>query len=548
MTDETPIAAETAEAGSDDAAPATEESGARADWVRYLPYAVYGMFALRVIVVLVMARNWFFTDDDWDYITRESWGDVLGPHAGHLNVVTAAWAFAVRGIVGLDYWPGYALLAALTWPLVGLAAWHVWRRLGTDPRWAAFGAILLFWLGTASWIQFGHAGQGVAAAAVIVAVYLDGKPVKPVHLIPNILFSLLAVFSSSTAGLAVIVRAGLGLLYRKWNAVIAAGFVGALYILSRFVFSSLGPGTLRVGLKGLTDVFGTIRVGLEVIGVGARDLLPWPRSLAWILGAAVVGLALFVLWRARFSYFATALIGSAAFYIAISLVSRFLGRARKLEEVTGGDWGSLTAPRFANLAIAFTIVAFIPLLASARFRSRLVPGALVGAMVVVLGWGVVRSVSVWDQIADKSADPKASWVAPLVELRMAGEPGHPTGWRKIYPTLSTFFTLDSIDYIIDAGLAESLLASDIYRSGTVPEIGEVKARGRLRMNIRPDDRTTGSWGDLGKIREPGCVLIEESRSYRVQEAARFRLERVDGNDVTLRYVDAWGRGTAVVSE
>lgn len=522
--------------------------GSGPGWQRWLPYAVYGMFALRVLIALVVARGWFFTNDDWDFLTREHWGDITDPHAGHLNVVAATWAYVVRGVVGLDYWPGYALLAALAWPLVGLAAWFVWRRMDVDRRWAAAGACLLMWLGTAAWIQFGHAGQGIAAAGMVVAIYLDQRPLSVRTAVPNVAVSLIAVFSSSTAGLAVLVRAGLGLIYRKWNAVVAAGAVAVVYVLSRMVFSSLGPGTFRVGLKGLTDVSATVRVTLEVIGVGARSFLPWPRSLAWLLGLAVIAAVLAVLWRARRSYFATALIGSAGAYFAVSLITRFLGRERKLTEVLDGDWGSITGPRFANLAIAFAIVAAVPMLSRARLRSRAAIGGLALSMAVVGVWSLVSTFGMWDRVADKSEHPQASWIAPIVELRAAGEPGYPTEWRKMHPSLSSFFTLESIDYLVEAGLADSLLASDIYRAGDVPDIGEAKARGRLRMNVRPDRRTDGGWEDLGKDRAPGCVLIEGSRKYPVEGTARFRLERVGGNDVTLRWTDSWGRGTVAVSE
>jgi len=550
VSDEGTLRAEEAAESDDGADAATGNWWASDRWTRYLPYAVWGAFFLRVAAVLWVSRSWFFTNDDWDYITRQGWRSVLDPHADHLNVVAGTWAYVVRGIVGLDYWPGYALLAAIAWPLVGLAAWYVWRRLNVDPRWAALGAIYLMWLGTAAWIQFGHAGQGVAAAATIVAIYLDGKPLRTRYLVPNIVLSLLAVSASSTAGLAVIVRAGLSLVYRKWNGVVAAGSAAVVYLLARFTLASFGPDTTGAGLKELTDVVTTVRVGLEIIGVGMREVIPAPRSLAWLLGLLLIIAAVLVLRAGRFSYFTTALVGSGAVYAVSALITRFLGSSDKLDLALSGEWGNggITAPRFANLILTYLVVAMIPLVASKRFRSKAITWGIAGIMVLSLGFTVTRSFSIWGDIAAKSAHPKASWPAQLVMMRASGEPSYPEDARKIHPSLSNSFDIDAIDYLLDAGLADSLLASDIYRLGDVKELEEDLVRGKLRINVQRILRPYGDWGNLGRGIKTKCIRVEGSKKFRVDEDARFQLERVDGEAVTLRWVDEWGRGTVVVSE
>ena len=309
---------------------------------------MWGSYLLRVTVALWVSRSWFFTNDDWDYITREGWDSILEPHAGHLNLIASTWAYLVRGIVGLDYWPGYALLEAIAWPLVGLAAWYVWRRKNVDLRWAALGAIFLMWLGTAAWIQFGHAGQGIAAAATIVAIYFDDKPLRTRYFVLDVLLSLLAAFASSTAGLAAIFRTVWSLIYRKWNGVAAAGSAAFVYLLARYTLARLGTGTVGVGLKGLADIFATVHVGLELVGVGMREVIPWPRSYAWLLGLLLIIAAVLVLRAARFSYFSTALVGSGAVYVVVALITRFLGRPLKLDRVLSGVWGGVTAPAFCE--------------------------------------------------------------------------------------------------------------------------------------------------------------------------------------------------------
>jgi len=68
------------------------------------------------------------------------------------------------------------------------------------------------------------------------------------------------------------------------------------------------------------------------------------------------------------------------------------------------------------------------------------------------------------------------------------------------------------------------------------------------MNVRPNPTPYGGWQDLGaRIKQP-CVLVEGSRSFRVEENARFTLERVDKLEVTLRWADEWGKGSLTVSK
>jgi len=522
-------------------------------WVRYAPYLVWGGFVLRVVTVLWVSRGWFFTDDDWDYVTREGWGSTLEPHADHFNVVTSAWALVARGLVGLDYWPGYALFAAIAWSLVGLAAWYVWRRLDVNPLWAAGGAVLLMWLGTSAWIQFGHGGQGVAAAATIAAVYLDERCLCTRHVVANFLLSLVAAFASSTAGLAVVVRFGLSVVYRKWNGVVAAGSVALLYVLARFFLASATPRTYATGLRALTDVVTTVRAGLEIIGLGRQAVIPWPSSFVWVLGLLFLGLAVWLLVAWRLSYFSAALIGGAGVYVGISLIVRFLGRPSKLDALLGHNWDSLTGPRFANLALAYVLVALVPLLASRSIRMKALTWAASGAMALMLVFGFVQSFDTYGQIEDKSEHPKksqhpkASRVAGLVEMRALGEPAYPSGQRGMHPQLSKFFSLNTVDFIIEKGLVESLLASDIYRMGGVESISETMVRGRLRTNVHYWGKPYGDWGDLDKSPKEDCVVITGHRKFPVLAATRFSLERVGDHDVTIVWVDEYGTGKLTVS-
>ena len=111
-----------------------EPDPAEVDRIRRLvDIAVAAAFVLKVAWFLVASRGWFYTGDDWDYLTRTGFREVFEPHNGHLTALASGYAMAIRNVFGYDYWPGYAILPALSLPLVGAAAYYVWRRHRINP-------------------------------------------------------------------------------------------------------------------------------------------------------------------------------------------------------------------------------------------------------------------------------------------------------------------------------------------------------------------------------------------------------------------------------
>ena len=49
------------------------------------------------VLLVVIARGWFFTGDDWDYLTRDGLGNVFDPHNGHITAIIAGLAVIARG-------------------------------------------------------------------------------------------------------------------------------------------------------------------------------------------------------------------------------------------------------------------------------------------------------------------------------------------------------------------------------------------------------------------------------------------------------------------
>ena len=195
--------------------------------------------------------------------------------------------------MGLDFWPGYALLIALGWSLVPLAAWHLWRRHDVDPYFAAAGGVALAWLGTASWIQFSHAGVGVALAATIVALRYDEAPLSPRPVLISLSISVFAVLTTSIGALAVLGRAIASAAHRKWTGLAATVPVLLGYLLWR-------PNTgLEAGLADLPDVPNVI---FRMLGGGVTQILPLPLEASWLIGLVVVGLLVATFVASRLSF------------------------------------------------------------------------------------------------------------------------------------------------------------------------------------------------------------------------------------------------------
>ena len=113
-------------------------------------------------------RGWFFTNDDWDYLTRDGVLSIARPHSGHITATVAGLGMLAKQIGGLDYWPVYPFVVSLAWPAVGYAAWWTWRRSHVAPMPAAIGATVIVWLVSGAYMQFSHISMAMTLASLII--------------------------------------------------------------------------------------------------------------------------------------------------------------------------------------------------------------------------------------------------------------------------------------------------------------------------------------------------------------------------------------------
>ena len=114
-----------------------------------------------------------------------------------------------------------------------IAGYWVWRRRGVERTLAAGLAILILWLATASWLQFGFAGVGYAIALSVVAAHVDELPLNRRNVAIGLALGAAATFITTIGAIAVLTRMGVALAYRRWTGVVTTVPVAVAYGLLR---------------------------------------------------------------------------------------------------------------------------------------------------------------------------------------------------------------------------------------------------------------------------------------------------------------------------
>ncbi len=523
-------------------------------WVRVGWWVMWASIATRVMVALVITRGWFFTNDDWDYLSRDGLGNVFEPHQGHLNVLNAIAAVAVRQVAGLEYWPGYALVVAVAWPTVALAAWWVWRRRGVHPLVASGGAVFLTWMGSAAYMQFSHVNPAWAIAATLVALEFDERPISTRNTGAGLALSLIAVFANTVGAVAVGIRLALSLTYRRWNGAITTGISLIVYVIVRAVATE--PLDLSFGIG---DIPTFLRAVVQALGSGLHWIVPFPTGFEGAAGILLIAVALAVIGVSRFSYHATTVIIAAGAWLASGALIKFLtkwgtgdGRLHTLLESGFPDY-MIIGSRFANVVVALVIVAALPVLWSRIPFDRIHrPTRIAGITVFVLitAFSGMQTIRMLDRVSDKSV-PLAEIAGGAVTIRLADEPRRETANQRQVNYQTGPFTLvrvagldtgvssidfsprvalqsGQIDWFIERGWAGDILRSSIYDVRSVtPDTDWSRALARFDFS---QGLYKGTWADLGQEDAKGCIPLDDLGPMQVHRTTRFKLTWV--NDPT----------------
>jgi hypothetical protein len=523
-------------------------------WVRVGWWVMWGSIAARVIVVLVITRGWFFTNDDWDYLSRDGLGQVFEPHGPHITVLNAIAAVAVRQVAGLEYWPGYALVVAVAWPTVAVAAWWVWCRRGVHPLVASGGAVLLTWLGSAAFMQFSHVNPAWAIAATLIALEFDERPVSLRNTGAGLALSLIAAFADTAGAVAVGVRLVLSLIYRRWNGAITAGISLATYVVVRAVV------TEPLGLSfGIGDIPTVLRAVVQALGSGLHWIVPFPTGFEGAAGILLIVAAISIIVVSRFSYHATTVIIAGGAWLAAAALAKFMNwwgiGSEKLNTLltSGFPDNTIIGTRFTNVVVTFMIVAALPILWSRIPFDRIRRPALIAgitAFALITVFSGMQAIRILDRVSDKSV-PLAEIAGGFVSVRLADEPRRETANQRQVNYQTGPFTLvrvagldtgvssidfsprvalqsGQIDWFIERGWAGDILRSSIYDVRSVtPDTDWSRALARFDFS---QGLYKGTWADLGQEDAKGCIPLDDLGPMQVHRTTRFKLTWV--NDPT----------------
>ncbi len=485
-----------------------------------------------IVVLMIMSRGWFFTNDDWDYLTRDGVGDLFQPHAGHITVWLAGIGLVVKPIGRLDYWPVYPAVIAILWSLVPIAAYWAWRRLGADAIPSAIGAAVLAWIATAAYMQFGHVSTVFTFVTLILVVPIDEKRVALKHVAAAFGLSLVAVLAGSAGVTVTTARLVMSLVYRKWTGVLSTVPALIIYYLIR---SAVVTGSTDISF-GVGDIPKILEIVFRAVGEGLRALFFLPAGFETLSGALLLVVAIVVLIRARFSFRVTTWIASGAAYIFTVAVVRFLNRPVKMDRLLSGELnlGSITPVRWANTPVILLIVASLPMVAAwakgAKARWRV--AVMVSAILLFLGGSVAQTMLTYDRISDKSV-LKAAEVESFVQLVSAGEPFAER--RDQTGQNGHFLTVGAVDGFASEGLIEGMLGSEIYAVRQFDPLDETYSRGILRFTtFRPGKVST--WAEVGMPGVNGCLQADESLTLEVSSAVVLLLE-LDGDDSRTKWAE-----------
>lgn len=473
-----------------------------------------------IVVLMIMSRGWFFTNDDWDYLTRDGVGDLFQPHAGHITVWLAGIGLVVKPIGRLDYWPVYPAVIAILWSLVPIAAYWAWRRLGADAIPSAIGAAVLAWIATAAYMQFGHVSTVFTFVTLILVVPIDEKRVALKHVAAAFGLSLVAVLAGSAGVTVTTARLVMSLVYRKWTGVLSTVPALIIYYLIR---SAVVTGSTDISF-GVGDIPKILEIVFRAVGEGLRALFFLPAGFETLSGALLLVVAIVVLIRARFSFRVTTWIASGAIFVFVVAVMRFLNVPWRMETLLSGHktMAAISPVRWANVVVILLIVASLPMVAAwaKGTKVRWHVTATVGAVILFVAMSMAQTVLTYGRISDLSVK-RASSVETIAQMVNDGEPY--VNPRAEIGRNGKFFTVGALEEFADEGLIEGLLGSEIFTVRQFDPVDEAYTRGFMRFTtFRPGKVST--WTEVGLPGVDGCLPADENLVLEISSAVVMLLQ------------------------
>jgi hypothetical protein len=514
-----------------------------------------GGAALAVISVAVigyMARDFWFSFDDWDFLTTREIGsgdDLLRPHGPHWKTWVVVTFRGVYGLVGPDYWPWYFLPRLIGHAAMAFVIWRVVLRRGADPVLAGGAFAVLLVLGVSFYQGPETVGMYIVFSAVAGVALLVHEQASPTVRQQVAVFALLlAALMSNGWGLALLGSTGLVVLatgrVRQWWAPLAGA--AAVYVGWYALYRDQLPDRSQLTPAALIDSIAPMFV---ILRTTIQNTLGLPSPLAVLAVVALLGALLGLAVSGRLDRFDAIVLMSLGVTLGLLSLQRVVpfqeGASRLLKQAA-------TEPRFGYGVFVLLLLALLPHVPVRQTRiARIAIGA--GAVTLV-AFNLVSLSERMNRREDVTRDARAA-VETAGALIAAGEPYLPAGRfpgvRRAGPFALVFLSTDGVDRLVADGWDPN--------PSTDPHV-RWAVRGALRM--QPDrgfrapglpDRRFQAPADatipVTRLNlSDGCfeLTAAPARSFAVNGPGAITVEGPPDSLVLMTWQDGFGLGTAWV--
>ncbi|HEY5698821.1 MAG TPA: hypothetical protein VIT01_15055 [Acidimicrobiales bacterium] len=501
---------------------------------RVAEWVVGALVAMAAVAVTAyMARDMWFTSDEWEYLANRTafdLGDLTRPVGGHWTTWSVLLLRGLYKTFGVDFWPWFYIPRLIGHTVLVTFIWRVMRRRGADPLVGIFAYAILLVLGASGYQRALQVGNwAVYAALIICALVISRRPAKP----------------TTNDRVIVAVALMIAVLGNGYAVAVIGGIILTLLVARRLVawIPSLIPAVLAYGIWWL-NYRDDIKPKPELKPSKVLDI-PWGAFRVvrtaveaatgfptWLAAIAVLGLLAWIVLlavRRKFDLFDWIILATLAIGLCLLVVQRI-----------SIDDEAATRLRYGYSVSIMLAVALVP-------HIRLSKTLLVRGLFVLAGCGMIAAnlaqmkdaINVREEVAQEA---RVLSVA-AAEMVRAGEPvvAGPS-------TLAHGLETNELIHLVDDGYDPASLPEDQIDRDLI----EADARGALRMNLIDRNRPRG--GHLPEAGTPpttaadvdaeGCVVVAQGDTVTatVADAGLITFDKTRPQSLALTWTDEFGEG------
>jgi hypothetical protein len=490
--------------------------------------------AVGVAITTYLARNMWFTSDEWEYLanrTAFNLGDLTRPVGGHWTTWSVLLLRGLYRAFGVDFWPWFYIPRLIGHTLLMTFIWRVMRHRGADPLIGIIAYAVLVLMGASGYQRALQVGNwAVYAALIICALVITRRPDEPTNKDRLIVAGALMVAVLGN-GYAVAVIGGIVvtlLVARKilpWIPALIPPVVAYSIWYLRYR-DDIRPKPELTPDKLLDIPWGAFRVIRTAVDAGTG----LPTALAAVGVVLLLGWIAYLAYQRKFDIFDSIILCTFAIGLCLLVVQRI-----------SIDDAAATRLRYGYSVSVLLGVALVPHIRLAK--NLLVQGAVVVVGLVMVAANIDQMKIAIDVRADVAQEARLLSVQ-AAEMIRAGEP-QVAG----YSTLAHGLEIQELAHLIDDGYDPDPLPEDTIDLDLVT----ANARGALRMNLIDENRPRAGYQPPegtpvttdSDVDDDGCITLTQGDPVtgEVTGNGLLTFDKTRAQSLQLTWTDEYGEGT-----